>query len=164
MLIANLPLRTMVLAGFCAVLIVLSVIDFRTGRLPDRFVLPTLWAGLLLNTTAVALVPAADAILGVAAGYVSLHVLCLAAQPRYGTACFGGGDLKLAAAIGAWLGVDSIPAVLLIAFLSGTLAVLGPLLLGRVQPRQKVPFGPALAAGGMLTLFAGPSLIGLLSF
>ena len=165
MLIADPPtIRLVALAGFCAVLILLSAIDLRTRRLPDPLVLPTLWAGLLLNATAVALVPAADAILGVIAGYLSLHLLRLVARPRYGANCFGGGDLKLAAAIGAWLGVDAIPAVLFVAFLSGTAVVVGPLLVGRVQPRQKIPFGPALSAGGMLTLLAGPSLVGLLSF
>jgi leader peptidase (prepilin peptidase)/N-methyltransferase len=157
------PLRTIALAGFCGALIVLSVVDFRTGRLPNRIVLPTLWAGLLLNTTAMAVVPAAQAILGAAAGYLSLHLLRLLARPRYGADCFGGGDLKLAAAIGAWLGVDAVPAVLFVALFSGTTAVLGPLFVGRVQPRQKVPFGPALSAGGVLTLFAGPSLVGWLA-
>lgn len=148
-------------AGFLMVLGVLSMIDLRIGRLPDRIVLPTLWAGLVLNAGAAFTTPA-DAVLGAAAGYLSLRLLAAAYRliSDKDVAAFGGGDFKLAATIGAWLGVRGVPASLLVAFAAGSCAVLPGLLSGRLQPGQSIPFGPALAVGGALVLLAGPTLAG----
>ncbi len=146
-----------------ACLAVLSAIDLRTRRLPDRIVLPLLWAGLLVNAATGAFASPAQAIEGAAAGYAALWLLAAAYQLRRSVTAFGGGDLKLAAAIGAWLGIQAVPAALLVAFLSGTCAVLPGLLRGRVALRQRVPFGPALALGAGAVLAWGPSLSGWLA-
>ncbi len=151
------------LGTFTVALLVLTVFDVRTGRLPDRIVLPCLWVGLLLNSSPAALVPASDAIVGAAAGYAVLRSLGTLYELRRTGAAFGRGDMKLSAMIGAWLGVGALPSVLLVAFVSGTAAVVVPLLLRRLSLKHKIPFGPALAAGGALTLLSGPSLFGLLS-
>lgn len=152
-------------AGFVCVLGWLSVIDLRSRRLPDRIVLPTLWAGLILNAATGAFASPADAVFGTAAGYSVLWLIDAAYAVRGGErAAFGGGDLKLAAAIGAWIGWEALPAALVVAFVSGTCAVLPALMRGRVAMSQAVPFGPALALGGGAALVTGPSLAGLLSF
>ncbi len=107
---------------FVGVLASLGVIDCRTGRLPDRIVLPTLWVGLTLNAIGECFATASDAILGCVAGYGALWLICALHSCLRGRVAFGGGDLKLAAMIGAWLGIGSVPAVLLVAFVSGSCA------------------------------------------
>lgn len=152
--------RPAAVGGLLLVLLWLSVIDLRIRRLPDRIVLPALWAGLLLNAAGV-FTTAADAVLGAACGYGALWLLALPWRLR-GLAAFGGGDLKLAAMIGAWVGASLLPSALLVAFVGGSLAVLPLLLLRRASLAQRIPFGPALAAGGAAALLAGPALPGLL--
>ena len=148
--------RVLAEVGFVAVLLVLSAIDLRTRRLPDRIVLPTLWAGLALNACSVLTVPA-DAVLGATCGYSSLWLLSAGWAVRTGQrgAAFGGGDLKLAATIGAWVGAAALPGALLVAFAGGTLAVLPMIVAGRCRVGQHIPFGPALAAGGCVALLGG---------
>ena len=146
-------------AFLVGVLVVLSVIDLRTRRLPNAIVLPTLWTGLILNAFNLFTGPA-EAILGAAAAYGSLWTIArLYAFRSNGSPAFGGGDLKLAALIGAWLGLSAVPPALLIAFLTGTLAVLPGLITGRVRPSHTIPFGPALAVGGTIVLYTGPDTI-----
>ncbi len=145
--------------GLILILFVLSIIDFFTRRLPDRIVFPILATGLTLNCAGVFTNPA-DALGGAAAGYCSLWIILrINALRRDASPAFGGGDLKLAAAIGAWLGLLAVPAVLLIAFVTGTLAVAPALLSGRLRRTQTVPFGPALALGGATVLVMGKSAI-----
>ena len=156
-------LHDLCVAGFTAALLILSLFDLKTGRLPDRIVLPSLWVGLLLNSSSAAFVSASDAIVGAAAGYCVLRVLAITYQLRRAGPAFGRGDMKLAAMIGAWLGVGALPSVFFVAFVSGTAAVGVPLMLRKLSLKQKVAFGPALAAGGAITLVSGPSLFGLLS-
>lgn len=150
-----LPVRVLAGGGFLAVLAVLSAIDLRTRRLPSAIVLPTLWAGLVLNAGHVFTTPE-DAILGAVAGYGSLRLLGAAYSIRR-PAAFGGGDLKLCAMIGAWFGVQAVPATLLVAFVAGTCAVLPLLVARRCRMAEAVPFGPALSLGGATVLLAGPS-------
>lgn len=144
--------------GFLAVLIWLSVIDLRVRRLPDVIVLPTLLAGLVLSGFSVLVTPT-EAFLGAGGGYLALRLLAVLwsfrGTPAAGPA-FGGGDLKAAAMIGAWIGVSALPVALLIAFVAGTLAVLPALLTRRIRVGDQVPFGPALALGGGVVLIVGP--------
>ena len=148
---------------FVGVLASLGVIDWQTGRLPDRIVLPTLWSGLVLNACGECFATASDAILGCAAGYGALWLLCALHRCLRGSVAFGGGDLKLAAMIGAWLGIASIPAVLLVAFVSGSCAAAPALLRRKLRLSHTVPFGPALALGGCVALATGPTLAGWLA-
>lgn len=149
--------------AFLLVLAWLSVIDLRIRRLPDRIVLPTLTAGLLLNAALQVVTTPQDAVLGALSGYGLLWLLSALWCVRSGlggsrSAAFGGGDLKLAAMIGAWVGLSALPAALLVAFVGGTAAVLPGLALGRCRLSHQIPFGPALAAGGAAAILAGPTL------
>ena len=158
------PAHPLATAVFVVVLAGLGVIDWHTGRLPDRIVLPMLWAGLTLNALGAGFAGSSDAILGAATGYATLWLISSAYWCWRGNAAFGGGDLKLAAMIGAWLGVAGVPAALFVAFLSGTCAVAPAIMQRRLRLSQTVPFGPALAFGGVVSLAAGPSLAGLIGY
>jgi len=107
-------LQTAAAALFLAALLVLSLIDFRTQRLADKIVLPMLAAGLAVNAGTLFTSPL-DAILGAILGYGSLRLLAALYSFRAPSA-FGGGDLKLTAMMGAWLGASALPLVLLVAF------------------------------------------------
>lgn len=154
------PARLAASATLLALLIWLSVIDLRIQRLPDRIVLPALWSGLALNAAHVITTPA-DAILGAILGYLSLWFLSAVYSLRSGAA-MGGGDLKTAAMIGAWLGASALPVALMIAFVSGTCTVLPLMALGRCRLGDPIPFGPALAFGAATSLLGGPPLERLL--
>lgn len=145
-----LALKSAAAGLFLVALLTLSLIDLRTQRLPDRIVIPMLGLGLAANAGALFTSPL-DAILGAIAGYGSLWLLGALYFFRTPSA-FGGGDLKLAAMMGAWLGASALPLVMLVAFVSGTCVALPLVLMGTRRFDQRVPFGPALALGGAVAL------------
>ena len=146
-------------------LIALTGIDIDHQLLPDSITLPLLWAGLLAAVTlgpapGVALpVSPKDAIIGAAAGYLSLWAVFHAFRLLTGKEGMGYGDFKLLAALGAWLGWRMLLSIVLLAALVG--AVVGiALIAGRRHERGKpIPFGPFLAAAGWLALMWGPQIV-----
>jgi leader peptidase (prepilin peptidase) / N-methyltransferase len=142
---------------FCWVLIAATFIDFDTQLLPDDICLPLLWAGLLFNVWGT-FVPLPSAIAGAVAGYLSLWTVYWAFKYATGKEGMGYGDFKLLAAIGAWLGWKMLPAVILLSSLVG--AVVGILLiwLARHGRHVPIPFGPYLAAAGVIALFWGDAI------
>lgn len=137
----------------CAVLLVLAVIDIRCGLLPDALTLPLLWAGLLLSWAGFG-VALHDAVAAAAAGYAFLRGTDTLFQWWRGYPGMGGGDMKLLAALGAWLGWEWLPQGLLAACLVGILfAVLRRGGGGRHRP---LAFGPFLAFAGAYGLLGGP--------
>ena len=146
-------------------LIALTGIDIDHQLLPDSITLPLLWAGLLAAvaigpTTGMALpVSPKDAIIGAAAGYLSLWAVFHAFRLLTGKEGMGYGDFKLFAALGAWMGWKILPLVILLA--AGTGACLGVLMIvlrGRDRAAP-MPFGPYLAAAGWLAMLYGPQLV-----
>ena len=133
------------------VLIALACIDFESGLLPDQLTLPLLWCGLLVNLPG-AFAPLASAVVGAAAGYFFLWATYWGFKLVTGKEGMGYGDFKLYAAIGAWLGWQALPAVVLLAALAGILYALPPILLGRRDRNTPIRFGPFLAAAGGLAL------------
>ena len=146
-------------------LIALTGIDIDNQLLPDNITLPLMWAGLL---AAVAIGPVAgaalpvspqDALIGAAAGYISLWLVFHAFKLVTGKEGMGYGDFKLFAALGAWLGWKVLPMVIVLSAATG--AVLGILMIvlrGRDR-RAPMPFGPYLAAAGWLAMMYGDSLL-----
>jgi leader peptidase (prepilin peptidase)/N-methyltransferase len=146
-------------------LIALTGIDIDHQLLPDGITLPLMWAGL---TTAVMVGPIAgspipvsarDAIIGAAAGYVSLWLVFHAFRLITGKEGMGYGDFKLFAALGAWLGWKLLPLVIVLSAATG--AVLGILMIvlrGRDRSAP-IPFGPYLAAAGWLAMMYGDGLL-----
>jgi len=133
--------------------------------LPDDITLPLLWAGLLaaaaIGPAAGAPLPASarDAVIGAAAGYVSLWLVYHAFRLITGKEGMGYGDFKLFAALGAWLGWKLLPLVILLSAATG--AVLGILMIvlrGRDRAAP-MPFGPYLAAAGWLAMLYGNELV-----
>jgi leader peptidase (prepilin peptidase)/N-methyltransferase len=140
---------------FVAALIALAGIDLDHKLLPNRIVYPMAAYGLV----ATALVDSGDLVEHLIAGAGAFLFLLLAAlaYPRG----MGMGDVKLAGAMGLFLGLSIVPA-LLTAFLAGTLVGLGIIAREGAQARKKaVPFGVFLAVGGLVGVLAGPELIEL---
>lgn len=135
-------------------LIALTGIDIDTQLLPDDLTVPLLWAGLLFNLTA-GPVSLRDAVLGAAAGYLLLWSVYWLFRLATGKEGMGFGDFKLLAALGAWLGWQALPLIVLLSSVVG--AALGIILLtARGQSRhQPLPFGPYLAVAGWITLLWG---------
>lgn len=133
---------------FNIALVTLGWIDVRTGLLPDRLTLALLWLGLLINLEG-ALTPLPDAVLGAVAGYLWLWITFQIYFRITGKAGIGHGDFKLLAALGAWLGWMALPWVLLLASVSALFVAGVMKACGKLEPRQKISFGPYLAAGGI---------------
>lgn len=141
--------------ALCATLLALSAIDMRTGLLPDAITLPLLWAGLLANLLGLAFVTLSDAVVGAILGYLFLWSVYWLFRLVRGIEGIGHGDLKLLAALGAWLGWQALPQIILIAAVTGALLGLYAVLRGRMRFEEALPFGPFLATGGLLTLLCG---------
>jgi leader peptidase (prepilin peptidase) / N-methyltransferase len=147
-------------------LIAMTGIDIDHQLLPDNLTLPLLWAGLLAAvligpTPGIALpVAPRDAILGAVAGYLSLWSVFHLFRLITGKEGMGYGDFKLFAALGAWLGWQSLLLIILLSAATG--AVLGILMIAlRGRDRAApMPFGPYLAAAGWIAMLYGDQLIG----
>lgn len=136
-------------------LLALSLIDLRWQLLPDSLTLSLLWLGLLFQ--ACGTLPHSDpagAIVGAAGGYLLFWLLAWAYRSLRQREGLGGGDAKLLAALGAWLGWEKLPLLLLIAASAALSAVLLARLLMRRPCSQPLPFGPCLALAGALLLHA----------
>ena len=139
---------------FVWAMVALTFIDLDTQLLPNDITLPLLWLGLAFNLgTTFAELP--DAVIGATAGYLALWSVFWLFKLATGKEGMGYGDFKLLAAIGAWLGWQMLPLTILLSSLVG--AVVGILLIvvarhGRNVP---IPFGPYLAAAGLIALFWG---------
>ncbi|PVY70793.1 type 4 prepilin peptidase 1 [Tamilnaduibacter salinus] len=139
-------------------LIALTVIDYDTQLLPDNMTLPLLWLGLILNYFGV-FTDLGTALWGAVAGYLSLWSVYWLFKIVTGKEGMGHGDFKLLAALGAWLGWELLPAIILLSSLVG--AVVGiTLIVFRSHGREvPIPFGPYLAAAGLLCLWFGPEIL-----
>ena len=139
-------------------LIVLSVIDLRTCLLPDDLTLPLLWLGLLLNLNGL-FAPLGSAVIGAAAGYLALWIIYWLFKLLTGKEGMGQGDFKLLATLGAWLGWQALPFVLLFASCMGAIVGIVLLALKKHRADTPIPFGPYLAAGGLLALLYGNMIV-----
>lgn len=138
-------------------LVALTVIDFDTQLLPDDITLPLLWLGLIVNYFEL-MVPFQSAFWGAVVGYLALWVVYHAFRLVTGKEGMGYGDFKLLAVLGAWLGWEMLPAVILLSSLVGAFVGIG-LILFRGQGREvPIPFGPYLAAAGIIALWFGPEI------
>lgn len=149
--------------GFSWTLIAASLIDAEHQLLPDILTLPLLWLGLTLSLGNVFLDPK-TAILGVVAGYLSLWSVYWVFRLLTGKEGMGYGDFKLLAALGAWLGWQKLPIVVLLSSLVGAAVGITWVVLGKQDRRQPIPFGPFLATAGWITLLWGEDLVRFYGF
>ncbi len=138
-------------------LLALTAIDFDTQLLPDDITLPLIWAGLLFNLYG-AFTTLNDAFLGAVFGYLALWSVYWLFKLITGKEGMGYGDFKLLAALGAWLGWQLLPLIIILSSLVG--AVVGITLIVAVKHGRNIPipFGPYLAGGGLIALFWGQTL------
>ena len=143
-------------AAFMSFLLALALIDWDTTLLPDNLTQPLLWGGLVasaLQWTSVSLV---DALWGAVAGYLFLWSIYWAFKLITGKEGMGFGDFKLLAALGAWLGWTALVPVVLVASITGALVGIVLKMNRSLREGSYVPFGPFLAAGGVLHLVWPP--------
>jgi leader peptidase (prepilin peptidase)/N-methyltransferase len=138
-------------------LVALTVIDLDHQLLPDQITLPFLWLGLLLNAFGIYTDPV-SAILGAAAGYLSLWAVYQVFRRLTGKEGMGYGDFKLLALFGAWLGWQMLPQVILLSALVGAIVGISLILLRRHGRDVPIPFGPYLAAAGWVALLWGEQI------
>lgn len=138
-------------------LIAVAAIDFDTQLLPDSITLPLLWLGLCFNlgTTYVDL---PTAVIGAMAGYLSLWTVFWLFKIATGKEGMGYGDFKLLAALGAWLGWQMLPTIIMLSSVVGALVGITLIIVARRGRNVPIPFGPYLAAAGIIALFWGPQL------
>jgi leader peptidase (prepilin peptidase)/N-methyltransferase len=143
---------------FAWLLIAMTFIDLDTQLLPDDLTLPLLWGGLLVNLNGT-FVPLPEAVIGAAAGYLSLWSVYWLFKLATGKEGMGYGDFKLLAALGAWLGWKMLPLIILLSSLVGALVGIALIIFARHGRNNPIPFGPYLAAAGMIAMFYGKPLV-----
>jgi len=150
---------------FTWTLIALAVIDIDHQLLPDSMTLPLLWLGLLLSLwhdtaggTVLFQTPR-EAIIGAAAGYLSLWSVYHLFRLATGKEGMGYGDFKLLAALGAWLGWQMLPLIILLSAAVGAVVGIALMVFTRRGRDVPIPFGPYLAAAGWIALLYGREII-----
>lgn len=149
---------TLILLALTWGLVALSFIDLDKMLLPDQLTLPLLWLMLLFSTTSSALVNPAQALIGAAAGYLSLWSVYWIFKLLTGKEGMGYGDFKLLAVFGALLGWQQLPLIILLSSLVG--AITGVILL-TIQGKKHttpIPFGPYIAAAGWIAILWGEQI------
>ncbi|ASU21510.1 prepilin peptidase [Vibrio qinghaiensis] len=150
---------SLALLFFTFVLIAATFIDFDTMLLPDKLTLPLLWAGLSLSLMHISPVSLQDAVIGAIAGYLSLWSVYWLFKLVTGKEGMGYGDFKLLAALGAWLGWQYLPIIILMSSVVGIVFGLIQLRLQKKGIDKAFPFGPYLAIAGWLTLLWGNDMM-----
>lgn len=139
-------------------LIAATVIDLEHQLLPDTLTLPLLWLGLIINIPAL-FASTPSAIMGAAIGYISLWGFTRLFFYTTGKIGMGYGDFKLFAALGAWLGWQRLPLILLLAAMLGTVIGISFILIKKRDRRSPIPFGPFLAIAGFIALLWGDNIM-----
>ncbi|WAK04136.1 prepilin peptidase [Methylobacter sp. YRD-M1] len=135
-------------------LIALSGIDIDHQLLPDSITLPALWLGLFLSLFAL-FADAHSSIIGAIAGYLALWTVYHLFKLATGKEGMGYGDFKLLALFGAWLGWQSLPVIILLSSLVGSVIGIAMIVLVNRDHRIPIPFGPYLAMAGWIALIWG---------
>jgi leader peptidase (prepilin peptidase)/N-methyltransferase len=146
-------------------LIALAVIDLDHQLLPDAITLPVLWAGIAFAVLGEngaqfrSLAGLQASVLGAIVGYLALWSFYHLFRLITGKEGMGYGDFKLLAMLGAWLGWNSLPLIILLAAMCG--AIIGVLLIV-IRGRDRnipIPFGPFLAGAGFIALLWGQEIV-----
>ncbi len=146
-------------------LIAISVIDIDHQIIPDSISLPLIWAGLFLSLfygsagAEILFIDPATAIVGGLAGYLSLWSIYQLFRLLTGKEGMGYGDFKLLAALGAWLGWQMLPLIILLSAAVGAVVGVSLIVLKRHERSVPIPFGPYLAAAGWIAMLYGPQII-----
>lgn len=145
-------------AIFTFVLITLAAIDANEKLLPDQLTLPLLWLGLLINIDGT-FVPLSEAVIGAVSGYLFLWTIYWLFKLATGKEGMGYGDFKLLAALGAWLGWQMLPLIVLLSSALGAIVGLCMILFGNRGRNSQIPFGPFLASAGWIAMIWGDNIV-----
>jgi len=138
-------------------LIALTIIDVDHQLLPDSITLPLLWLGILLNTQGI-FTDLTSSVWGAIAGYLSLWSVFWLFKLLTGKEGMGYGDFKLLAALGAWMGWQALPLIIILSSVVGAvIGIAGIIIMGR-DKNVPIPFGPYLAIAGWIALLWGDQL------
>jgi len=146
-------------------LIAISVIDIDHQIIPDSISLPLVWIGLSLSLfypvagADVLFVDPITAIVGAMAGYLSLWSVYHLFRMLTGKEGMGYGDFKLLAALGAWLGWQMLPLIILLSAVVGACIGIAMIVFRRHDRNIPIPFGPYLAAAGWIAMLCGHEII-----
>ncbi|MDA0129831.1 A24 family peptidase [Vibrio sp. MarTm2] len=151
---------TLALLIFTFVLIAATFIDLDTMLLPDSLTLPLTWAGIALALFQISPISLQDSVIGAMAGYLSLWSVYWLFKLATGKEGMGYGDFKLLAALGAWLGWQQLPMLILFSSLVGLVFGLIQLRLKRQGIDKAFPFGPYLAIAGWISMMWGSQIWG----
>lgn len=142
---------------FTAALVTVSFIDLHHSIIPDSISLPGIVAGLIASLVFTH-ISWSDSLIGIVAGGGSLYLIGKGYMLVTGKEGMGGGDVKLLAMIGAWMGWRALPLIVLISSLTGAIVGSVFLLLAGKGLRARIPFGPFLSLGAILYFFFGHEL------
>ncbi len=138
-------------------LIALTLIDIDTQLLPDNITLPLMWLGLIVNSFSV-YVSLPEALWGAIGGYLSLWSVFWLFKIATGKEGMGYGDFKLLAALGAWMGWQALPQIIILSsFVGAAIGIAGIIIMGR-DKNIPIPFGPYLAIAGWIALLWGEQI------
>ncbi len=145
-------------------LIPISMIDADTQLIPDSIVLPLMWIGLAMSLfhpvsgSETLFIAPRDAIVGAMAGYLSLWTVYQLFKLVTGKEGMGYGDFKLLAALGAWLGWQQLPMIILMSAVVGAIVGISLMVFKQHDRSVPIPFGPYLAAAGWITMIWGEQI------
>jgi len=141
-------------------LIVLTLIDYDHQLLPDSITLPVLWLGIICNLFGI-FTDINSSVLGAIFGYLILWTVYITFKLVTGKEGMGHGDFKLLAMLGAWLGWQYLPLIIIISSMLGAIIGIALILFKSHGKNQPIPFGPYLALAGWVALLYGNQLIGI---
>lgn len=138
-------------------LISLTIIDAQTQLLPDNITLPLLWSGLLINSSAV-FTDLPSSVWGAAVGYLILWSIYKLFKAVTGKEGMGYGDFKLLAALGAWMGWELLPQIILLSSAVGAIIGISMIVFIKHNKNSPIPFGPYLAIAGWIAFMWGSDI------
>lgn len=139
------------------ILIIQSAIDFKECLIPDEITLPMLWLGLIVNYFNI-FVNLHEAVMGAVSGYLFFWVIYWIFKLITGKEGIGYGDFKLLAMLGAWLGYQMLPLIIVISTTIGSIVGGILILLKKRNKNAAIPFGPYLAGAGWIAMLYGNSI------
>lgn len=153
----GLTIQTVAALFFTWTLIALTFIDIHKQLLPDNLTLPLMWLGLVIALFEI-FTDLQSSFIGAIAGYLILWLVFQTFKILTGKEGMGYGDFKLLAALGAWLGWEFLPQIILVSSIVGTVIGVSMLLAGKTDAQTKISFGPYLALAGWIALIWGEQL------
>jgi len=150
--------------GITCSLVAIGMIDYDHQLIPDSIVIPLVWIGLGMSIfhplagAETLFISPQDSIIGAMVGYLSLWSVYKLFKMATGKEGMGYGDFKLLAALGAWLGWQAVPTIILMSALVGAAFGIGLIVLRGRDRQLPIPYGPYLAAAGWITMLYGETI------